>query len=424
MHEKNKIGPFIAMLICINFMIGAGLFINPKPLTIIAGPLGFAGYLLAACVLMPIIYCTAELARLHPVSGGIYAFSRSYLGPVFGFISCWSYFVGKTSSYSLLAHKFMQFMQISVPALANIPILICDFLLIFTLISLNMAGMFIGGRSQYLFTAMRVIPIIAAFGVGFSLFNTDNFYGMLTDAGNIFSTLPIAVFAFLGFESICAIGHLIRDPEKNIKRVIIFSFLIVVVVSVLFQVTLFGVLGSTLQVADSPIGKLFEVALPSYQLAGSIFGAMVFVAILGTCFAMLTSNCWNLFTLAHNNHLPFKSFLTKVSECNVPWGSLLVEGLLGCVFLSMTTDQISLQNMTVFAQVFSYLFTTAAALSAVKLFKVTKIAAWIPSLGIASALCVLAFAIMRIVNSGVSFSFAAIFLIGIISMLFMRYRKK
>lgn len=422
MHAKNKIGPFIAMLICLNSMIGAGLFINPKPLTLIAGPLGFVGYILAACILMPIIYCTAELARLHPVSGGVYAFARSYLGPTFGFLSCWSYFAGKTSSSALLAHKFMQFMQATVPALANIPILLCDCLLIFTLIALNIGGMFIGGRSQYFFTSMRIIPLFVAFGVGFSLFNTNNFYVTLTDMGNIFSTLPIAVFAFLGFEMICAVGHMIRDSEKNIKRVIISSFLIVVTLSITFQLVLYGALGSTLSSANSPIEKLFEVSLPSYHLLGSFLGAMVFVAILGSCFGILTGNCWNLFTLANNNHLPFKKFLTQVSTANVPWGSLLVEGILACIFLSITTDQISLQNMTVFSQVVSFLFTTSATLSAVKWFKATQIPVWIPQFGIVSALCILTLALMRIVSSGVSFSFASIFLLGIGSMLFMRYR--
>lgn len=423
MHAKNKIGPFIATLICLNSMVGAGLFINPKPLTIIAGPLGFAGYILAAIVLLPIIYCTAELASLHPVSGGIYVFGRSYLGPVFGFLSCWSYFVGKTSSAALMAHKFMEFLQGAIPALANVPILLCDFALIFLLIGFNLAGVFIGGRSQYIFTAMRIIPLLAAFAVGFSLFNGDNFEVVFTDLGNVFLSLPIAVFAFLGFEMICAVGHLIQDSKQNIKKVILTSFGIVATLSVLFQLAVFGVLGLSLQTIDSPLTNLFEFALPANPFLGSCFGAMVFVAILGTCFGILTSNCWNLFTLANNNHLPFKSFLTRVSANNVPWGSLLTHGIISCTFLAVTTDQISLQNMTVFAQVISYLFTTVAALSAVRWFKATAMPAWIPQLGITSSLCVLVLALLRIINSGVSFSFAAILLIGIVSMFIRRYLK-
>ncbi len=404
-------------------MIGAGLFINPKPLTLIAGPLGFIGYILGAIVLMPIIYCTAELASLHPVSGGIYVFARSYLGPVAGFLSCWSYFVGKTSSAALMAHKFMQFLQGAIPALEHVPILLCDFILIFSLIGLNLAGMFIGGRSQYIFTAMRIIPLLAAFAVGFALFNGNNFQVVFSDLGNVFLSLPIAVFAFLGFEMICAVGHLIQDSKKNIKRVILSSFAIVATLSVLFQLAIFGVLGLSLQSTESPLGKLFEVAMSTFPILGSCLGAMVFVAILGTCFGILTSNCWNLFTLASNNHLPFKSFLTRVSANNVPWGSLLAHGTISCTFLAITTDQISLQNMTVFAQVISYFFTTFAALSAVKWFKATPMPTWIPQLGIASSLCVLSLALLRIINSGVSFSFAAILLVGIVSMAVRRFVK-
>lgn len=424
MVEHNKIRPFVAMLICLNSIIGAGLFINPKPLAMIAGPFGFVGYILAACILMPIIYCTAELARLHPVSGGIYVFARSYLGPVFGFISCWSYFVGKTSSAALLSHKFMQFMQSIVPALANVPILVCDFLLIFSIIALNVGGMSIGGGAQYFFTVMRIIPLLGAFGIGFSLFSAANFDTVMFNFSSIFSTLPIVVYAFLGFEMICAVGHLIQDSQKNIKRVILSSFVIVAVVSVMFQIALYGVLGSTLQYSNSPLGSLFQAAYPDHSWLSGIFGAMVFVAILGTCFAMLTSNCWNLFTLASDGHLPGKSFLTYITANHVPLGSLIVEGCLSCIFLMITTDQISLQNMTVFAQVISYFFTTTATLAAICWFKATPISPWFARCGIISSLFILSLALTKIINSGVSFSFASIFLVGIGSMFFMRYRRK
>ena len=186
MHVTKKMSPFVALFICLNTMLGAGLFINPKPLAMQAGSLGFVGYLLAALIMTPIIYCTAELARLHPVSGGVYAFSQSYLGSAFGFISCWSYFTGKTSSAALMAHKFVQFLQATVPALANIPTIFCDYLLILTIIALNIGGVSIGGRAQYFFTGMRVIPILGTFIFGFSLFSGGNFHGAMNKFGRYF----------------------------------------------------------------------------------------------------------------------------------------------------------------------------------------------------------------------------------------------
>lgn len=422
MNTGNKISPFIALFICLNTMIGAGLFINPAPLTALAGPLGFLGYFFAACVMMPIIYCTAELASLHPVSGGIYVFAKSYLGPIFGFFSCWSYFLGKTTTSALLAHKFIQFLQAEVPAIANIPTLLCDYLLITTIITLNIGGLLIGGKAQYFFTSMRLIPFIGTFLVGFTIFNSNNFHATISNACNIYSTLPIAVFAFLGFEIICAIGHMIKDSEKNIKKVILSSFSIVAAISIFFQLILYGALGNDLANTKFPIERLFEVGLPSHHFLGGIFSGMVFVAILGSCFAILTSNCWNLFTLAKNDHLPFKSILTRISSSNVPFGSLIIEGLICCTFLSVTTDQISLQNIAVFAQVLSFFFTTTATLQAKRLYHATQISIIFPILGIISSLFVLALSLTRIIASGVSFSFASIFLLGIGSMIFIRYR--
>jgi amino acid transporter len=165
--QKNGISPVVGVLICINTMIAAGLFINPNKLTLLAGPLGFLGYLLSALILFPLLLCIAELAKLHPVSGGLYVYSKTYINAGAGFLSGWAYFVGKTTSVALLMHKFVEFFQPKFSILASVPILALDFSLIFVLIGLNVLGMSVGGNVQYLFTLLKGVPIIFTFIMGF-----------------------------------------------------------------------------------------------------------------------------------------------------------------------------------------------------------------------------------------------------------------
>src|ERR1700733_2439106 len=173
--QTNLIKPSVSILICINTMIAAGLFINPGPLTNIAGPLGFMGYLISAVLLFPLLLCIAELARLHPVSGGLYAFGKAHINPWAGFLSGWGYFIGKTTSAAVLMHKFIQFFQANIPALSIIPTLMLDYMVIFLLVILNIFGMRVGGRAQYIFTALKGFPILFAFGAGFVFFDTQLF---------------------------------------------------------------------------------------------------------------------------------------------------------------------------------------------------------------------------------------------------------
>ncbi len=409
----KKISPIIATLICINTMIAAGLFINPRPLTLMAGPLGFMGYVLSVIVLIPLILSIAQLARLHPVSGGLYVFSKTYLGPWMGFLSGWSYFIGKTTSVAVLIHKFVLFFKPYIPILADISTLGCDFAMIFLLIGLNIIGMHVGGNVQYFFTMLKAIPILTVCSISLFYFTPAHFQITAQDIGNSFLAIPISVFALLGFEIICAIGHLIKDSDKNIKRVIITAFLTVATVDIVFQFLLFGAMGQELGILNQPVFALIHRIFPSFPLLAHLVNSFVFAAILGACFSILTSNCWNLFTLAQNGHLPGASILTSLTKTNVPWVSSMIQGVIACLILAATHDQIPLQNMAVLAQIVSFLLSTIAAVYAAKKLQGVQFSIWIPLLGIGSCLYIMTLCLTNLLGSGLSFSFIAIFAAGI-----------
>ena len=56
MEEKGKISLFAAVLISMNIMIGAGIFMNPQPMAIIGGTFSFLGWVFAAGLLFPVIW--------------------------------------------------------------------------------------------------------------------------------------------------------------------------------------------------------------------------------------------------------------------------------------------------------------------------------------------------------------------------------
>jgi amino acid transporter len=410
----KKITPFRATLICLNSMIGAGLFINPKPLTQLAGSFGFLGYVIAVLILLPLIITVAELASLHPVAGGLYIYGKTYLGSWAGFISGWGYFVGKTTSVAVLMHKFVQYFQARSALLQDVPTLVLDFFMLFVLVGLNSAGVSIGGRVQYLFTTLKSIPILFAFGVGFFYFDPTNFIDVL-DVTNIIYTIPIAIFPLLGFEVICAIGNMIEDSARNIKRIILIAFGIVASVNILFQLTTFGIIGNALKDINEPVLAVGLRTLGSYPLIAEFVNGFVFASIIGACFSLLTSNCWNLHTIARYGHVPAEKLLTRINVFNVPWVSLMFEATLGCLILWVTVDQVPLQNMSVFAQVIAYLTSSIAAWVAVRSGAMKKIGAWVPLLAIGSCICVMGICLNRIIAFGISLSFLIVLSAGFIA---------
>ncbi|MFA5306423.1 MAG: APC family permease [Candidatus Babeliales bacterium] len=409
----RNITPTKAILICLNSMIGAGLFISVRPLTEIAGALGFVSYIIAALILLPLILCIAELASLHPVAGGLYVYSNTYLGPWYGFLSGWGYFVGKTVSATVLMHKFVEFFYIRIPAMQYAPQLLIDAAMLFFIVGINSMGVSIGGRVQYVFTTLKAIPILFSIGASFYLFNPNNFKD-IHDVTNILQTIPIALFPLLGFEVICAITNMIEDARNTIKRIILSAFSIVAIINICFLVASFGILGQQFKSINEPVLAIGLRALGSYPLIAQLINGAVFASIIGACFSLLTSNCWNLHTIARHGQLPGTSFLTKVNRFNVPWVSFLVEVIIGCLILLITVEQIPLQNMAVFAQVIAYLLSSLAAWYAVRTGATKRIAWWLPLLALAGCCVVLGICLHRIIALGISLPFLLILVAGVV----------
>lgn len=424
MPSIKKISAPVATLICINSMIGAGLFISPKPLTELAGPLGFMGYVFSSLIFLPIILSIAKLAQHHPVAGGLYVYAKNYMGKFAGFVSGWAYFVGKTTTVALLAHTIVQFFQSVSPWFASFSTLTIDFLLIFSFIIINILGVQVGGKIQYLFTALKSIPILFTFGVGFITFNPSFYTINQKHVLGSLESISTAAFALLSFEIICSIGHLIENPEKNIRRAIIAAFLIVTGIDIIFPLILFGTLGPSLAQIPMPVLALGLKVMPTIPWLANLINGIVYAAITAGFFSILTSNCWNLHTLAVNGHLPFAGYLTRLSKTNVPWISLIVEGVLGCIIISKSDNQIALINMSVFAQTIALLLSVIAAYLAAIAQPKNKLSKIIPLLGIVSCGFIIILSYNRILQSGVSFAFLAIFLAGGIAALLKKIYSK
>lgn len=268
--KKQNISLFAALLINVNIIIGAGVFLNVKPLSSIAGPLGASGYLLGAILLFPFVFSLAKLAEAHPVSGGLYAYSRQYLNKFLGFISGWVYFVGKTVSAAFLANAFATFFQKQIPFLQPYPTLLLSSIVIFTLLTINIAGARIGGPIQYLFFSAKAFPILFAILFGMLRIHPANFSTILLNARAAFSTIPVALYALMGFEITCSIAHLIEKPRTNVFRAIVWSFLFITTLYILFQVALFGALGAGTLHAVEPVTMLANKIFASPTLSSTL----------------------------------------------------------------------------------------------------------------------------------------------------------
>jgi len=364
--------------------------------------------------MIPFVYTLAKLAELHPVSGGIYTYSKEQINRHAGFVSGWSYFVGKTVSAAFLAHAFTHFFQQQISFLHNYPTVFLTCIVIFALIFLNIAGTQIGGKIQIIFFSIKVIPILFTLLFGLLTFK-PNLFLETPQIFPILSSIPLAIYAFMGFEITCSIGHMIKRGRENIFKVILLSFLIVTITYFLFQSILYGATGTrmihTLQQPFTLLANNFFISQP---LVGRAITALVYTSVIAGSFGILTSNCWNLHALARDKHFPGTTWLTKISNNHIPWVSLIFEGAIACLMLLISKNQIALQSMSVFGVLIAFLFSSIAALYAIKKNQHFSLPKIMPILAIAGCTYILFLCLQKIFVAGVSLPFIAILLGGMI----------
>jgi len=86
---SRRLGLGDAVFIGLGSMIGAGVFAAFGPAAAAAGSGLLVGLAIAAVVALGNATSSAQLAAVHPASGGTYAYGRAELGPWWGFIAGW-----------------------------------------------------------------------------------------------------------------------------------------------------------------------------------------------------------------------------------------------------------------------------------------------------------------------------------------------
>ncbi|HYO95826.1 MAG TPA: amino acid permease, partial [Polyangiaceae bacterium] len=102
----RRLGTLDAVFVGLGSMIGAGVFAAFAPAARAAGNGLLVGLALAALVAFFNATSSAQLAALHPESGGTYVYARKRLGRFWGYLAGWGFVSGKLASCAAMAMTF------------------------------------------------------------------------------------------------------------------------------------------------------------------------------------------------------------------------------------------------------------------------------------------------------------------------------
>lgn len=366
MSNVNKLSLSAAILISINVMVGMGLFVNTVVLTRYTGAYSALVYAFVGLILLPLVLSFAHLLNLHE-GAGFYDYAAP-MHPLLGFISVFGYFVARLASCALGIHVFVVFMQQIFPVLAGVPALVLDGMIAGLFVLFNMFGMRTGQSIQYGFLALKSIPVIFVIVSGLYLFSGAHFQGNIFLLGGMTGSIPLALFAFSGFEACCSIGKNIEDAHRNASRALLAAYLSGVVIVVLYQFLFYAAMGDALRALSGYVDAfpaLVKAVFPSVHSMRNFFNVLLPIGIassaLGAAYGNMFSNSWNLFRLASDNLVPFADRLKKFNKNNVPFLIVILQGLIVIAYqLYSRGNQIPLQQISALGVTLTYTISMCA----------------------------------------------------------------
>ncbi|GAA1675820.1 putative transporter [Citricoccus zhacaiensis] len=351
-----------AVVIGVGSMVGAGVF---SALGLAAAQAG--GLLMAALLVAGVTAClnaisTAQLAAVHPTSGGAYTFGRRQLGEWAGFVAGWGFVTGKSASIAAMAYTVGLYVVPGTDWTARWVAIAAVVLLT----GVNLLGI---TRTVQVTVAILVpVVLILALVIVAGLASGPDAGSPAPPAGSAAPVEPSAFgvlqasgllfFAFAGYARIATMGEEVRDPRRTIPRAVLGALAFTLVLYGLLAWSLTRVLGTDgLAASEAPVRDAVGVLFGTDWLWLAVAGAAL--ASLGSLLNLVAGISRTGLAMAREGDLPRP--LARVStRTSVPWVAQLTAAAV-VIILLLTADVLTVVGFSSFGVLVYYAVSNLAA---------------------------------------------------------------
>ena len=366
------LGTSDAVVVGLGAMVGAGVFVALAPAAAVAGSLLLVGLAVAAAVATCNALSSAQLAAVHPESGGTYVYGRRRLGPAWGHLAGFGFVVGKTASCAAMALAVGTY---AAPS-ASRPVAV---LAVGALTAVGLCGLQKTARvARVLLVAVLAVlalVVVSALASG----GADPARLTVTDEVGVRDVLQSAgllFFAFAGYARIATLGGEVREPERTIPRAVGIALVIALLVYACVATSALLAVGpGVLAASPAPLAAVVEAG--SWPGLAAVVRAGAAVASLGVLLSLLAGVSRTAFAMAGQGDLP--RWLHATSRVGVPHRAETAVAV-GVVVLVLAVDLRVAVGFSSFAVLTYYAVTNAAALTLAP--HERRWPRWVPTLGL------------------------------------------
>lgn len=345
-QHTQKIGLMSAIIICMNAMIGAGIFSAPAKLATSVGPAGLLTYGFVIIAVLFIALSIAALAQKYPQAGSFYTYTKQWGGHTMGLIAAGCYSLGIIVAMGLLTRIAANYIHTYLP---GISVNIIGIIILAAILIINNAGAKFVQAGQLFLICCTLFSIIATIILCLSHANTANLvpfapYGF----ASVFTASKAAIFAFFGFESAASLYATVKNPEKNVPIAITVSIFVVGILYVLLIGSIILALpGSVFTDPYMPLSKALIQVMPKYAWVAHLVSISIITALLGVLQSMTYSVSMLIQSFLKFVHNPIIRIFAHMPQSFTVISTLLI-GLMLINFLAVTNIDLFFNLTAVF----------------------------------------------------------------------------
>jgi amino acid transporter len=280
----RTVGFWGLVAMCINAVVGSGVFLLPHESFVLLGTFSLWAPLLFAIPVFILVLNFAEASSHFDQPGGAYLYARSAFGDFIGFETGWMNWIARLTSLASLSNGMVLALALLNPSLgqgaARHAIII---VILGTLALIHFLGVRYGAASIYVFTLGKLVPLVGFIIVALIAWKSNPIPGsfVLPGAGTQWDdAILFMLFAYAGFENLGVPAGEFRNPRRDLPLALLAGTLAIAAIYALAQ------LG-----AMSALPDLSHSKTPIASAAAALIGPVgAFVITVGALLSMAGTN--------------------------------------------------------------------------------------------------------------------------------------
>ncbi|MBH5323107.1 APC family permease [Aurantiacibacter sediminis] len=351
----RTVGFWGSSLFQLNGMIGSGIFALPAVLFAAVGSFAPVMILIGGIIFLPLILVFAWLSARFDETGGPILYGKTAFGSFVGFQAGWGRYASGMVAMAANTHVMVAYFAAIFPALEDVTvatIVVVITILVFTainLFSMRQSVNTLGGLTALKLVPLGVLVLAAVFG------NFTSPAIVLPQFSEVESIVLLLFYAFIGFEGVTVPAGEVRDPKRDIPRVLV---TVLAGVTILYAIIIWAyqtiapapdadvsALAGAADVALGEWGALMIVLCAGFSIAANSFGGLIIVPRMA-------------YGMAQQNMLP--AWFAKISDRHkTPANSIVFYGIFSAAF-AVWDGFIALAAASTLCRLLTYAITAAA----------------------------------------------------------------